>query len=316
MVSGSGNSPDNFALPVAEFASSGGYVAKYLRYIDCSFADSDRPVHDSISVANSTAVVWPLRWMYEHLATPLPSGGISKVNVDFAKTAGDSDPSEALGIATIQQHFDSSLFIGLHSRDRQEYFLTQLHTAMLRCAEHFSWESQRLLEAHRQIVERDFKFTFFWKKPLTSPDRHSKVQAYIDASQFPTHIYLVFFDQKMHELRRMLLSVGTDGPGAVEFALGDIRWVDNLTVRVQHQNGRDYWLCTRDGELSFFYPRADHGDPHGQYDLGTMYFEGQWVLQDQPRGIELIQAAAAKGFKHAIKFLARHQSSGGDPGLI
>lgn len=253
--------------------------------------------------------------MYEHLATPLPSGGISKVNVDFTTTTADADPSEVLGIATIQQHFDSSLFIELPTRARQQYFLTQLHGAMLRCANRFGWDPERLLEAYRQIVERDFKFTFFWKKPLTSPDRHLKIQAFIDASQFPTHIFLVFSDKEMHELRRILLSVGTDGPGAVEFALGDIRWVDNLTVRIQHQNGRDYWLCTTNGELSFFYPRADHGDPHGQYDLGIMYFEGQWVLQDQPRGIELIQAAATKGFKHAIKFLARQQSSGGDTGL-
>lgn len=49
---------------------------------------------------------------------------------------------------------------------------------------------------------------------------------------------------------------------------------------------------------------AEKGDPHGEYDLGRMYLEGQWVLQDVDRGIELIRRAAGKGFRHAVGFLA------------
>lgn len=282
-------------------------MAKYLRFIDYHFGNVESPIDDQHLAVNGNAPEsWPLRWMYEHLATPLASGGVSKVNIYFTGTATTGDPSEVLGIATVDQHFDTAHFFALSPRDRQSYFLEQLHAAMLRCAEHFGWDPQRLVNAYRQIISRDYRFTFFWKKPLTSSDRRTKVQPFIDASTFPTHLYLIFFDTKMHELRRVLLSIGADGPGAVEFLLGGIHWIDAKTVRVQHQNKRDYWLCTTDGELQFHYPRADQGDPHGQYDLGRMYCDGQWVLQDQARGLELIRAAAKQGFKHAIRFLASH----------
>lgn len=282
-------------------------MAKYLRFIDYHFETVESRADDQQAVIGHAPESWPLRWMYEHLATPLPSGGVSKVNIDFTEAATTGDPSEVLGIATIHQHFDTAHFYALSPRDRQSYFLERLHAAMLRCAEHFGWDPQRLVDAHRQIIERNYQFTCFWKKPLTSPDRRIKVQPFIDASTFPAHLYLIFFDSEMHELRRVLLSIGTDGPGVVEFVLGDIRWIDANTVRIQHQNERDYWLCTTDWDLQFFYPRADQGDPHGQYDLGRMYFDGQLILQDRARGLGLIQAAAKQGFKHAIRFLASPQ---------
>jgi hypothetical protein len=280
-------------------------MARYLRFIDYHFANQD------LAIVVNASESWPLRWMYEHLATPLPSGGISKANIYFTSTTISDDPSEALGIATVRQNFDPMYFSALPPRDRQRYFLDQFHSAMLKCASSFGWDRSHFVDVHRQIIERDFQFTFFWKKPITSPDRRLKAQPFIDASTFPTRLYLIFFDREMHEFRRTLLSVGNDGPGAVEFALGDIRWIDATTVRIRHQNERDYWECTTDGDLQFHYPRADQGDPHGQYDLGRMYFEGQWVLQDQTRALELIRAAAAQGFKHAVKFLASQQN--GDP---
>lgn len=284
-------------------------MAKYLRFIDYHFANVESPIGDQhlAVIVGSAPESWPLRWMYEHLATPLPSGGVSKVNIYFTATIASNDPSEVLGIATVHQHFDTVHFFPLPPRDRQGYFLEQFHTAMLRCADHFGWDRQRLVDVRRQIIERDFQFTFFWKKPLVNATRSVKVQPFIDASTYPTHLYLIFFDRNMHELRRTLLSVGSDGPGAVAFALDDIRWINDNTVRIQHQNERDYWLCTTDGDLQFYYPRADQGDPHGQYDLGRMYFDGQWVLQDRARGLELIQAAAKQNFKHAVRFLASQQ---------
>jgi len=117
----------------------------------------------------------------------------------------------------------------------------------------------------------------------------------------------VFFDRAMHEQRRTLLSAGLLGRGPVEFALGHFGWLDASTVKVQHQNDRDYWLCGTDGSVTFHYPRAESGDPHGEFALGKMYYEGSLVLQDQARGLALIEAAAAKGYQHAINFLTAVQ---------
>jgi TPR repeat protein len=91
-------------------------------------------------------------------------------------------------------------------------------------------------------------------------------------------------------------------------AYSKISWVDAKTVRVQTDNGRDYWLCSSDGTVEFHYPRAQTGDPHGEYDLGRMYYDGTGVLRDQERGLALIRSAAAKGHRHAVRFLEHIES--------
>jgi TPR repeat protein len=287
-------------------------MPKYLRFIAHRFTDADeRPDYEMCAAERAAPHTWHLGWMYEHYATPLRSDGVAKVNIFFTATDLHRDPSEVLGIAWVYERFDAAHFLALPAPSQQRYFLDRFHDAMLRCAKHFRWDPKPLQHAHRRIIGEDFRFSFFWKKPLASRDRRAKVQAFVDAS-FPAHLWLIFFDAQMRELRRTLLSVGTNGPGAVEFALGEIRWVDCDTVRVQHKNGRDYWLCRMDGRVDFHYPRADAGDPHAEFDLGRMYYDGRCVLQDRERALKLIESAAAKGYKHAIKFLKGiGESSGG-----
>ncbi len=288
-------------------------MAKYLRYIAFDFRNADgirwaQPAEFNSAVSK----VSHLGWMYEHYATPLPSGGVAKVNVAFTTTELNDELYEVLGIAEVYERFDAAHFLSLSPKKRQLYFLDRLHAALLRCAKQFGWDPSRLDATYQRILAEEFAFRFFWKKPLSSPNRQMKVQALIEVKSFPAHLYLIFFDRDMHEMGRTLLSVGTDGPGAVEFALGEIRWLDANTVRVQHQNGRDYWLCTTQGELEFHYRRAENGDRHGQYDLGRMYYDGQWVLKDQEMGLQWIQAAADQGYRHAIQFLANLKNVDGN----
>ncbi len=288
------------------------FMPKYLRYISWDMTDEDgRPDKALWTVVRSAPEVWHLAWMYEHFACPMRTDGVAKVNVFLTAAEPNREPSEVLSIANVYGGFDAAHFQSLAPKGRQAYYLERLHQALLRCAEQFGWDAGPLSEAYRRILKADFEFAFFWKKPLASPDRRWKVQAFAQVSPLPAHLYLVFFDRKLQEQRRTLLSVGTDGPGPVEFALGNIRWQDSDTLRVENKNGRDYWLCTTDGGSEFHYPRAEAGDPHGEYDLGRMYYDGQWVLQDKDRGLDLIKTAAAKGYRHAQRFLARESPNSG-----
>jgi hypothetical protein len=287
--------------------ASGAAVAKYLRYIADHFTDAegrgDAAFYAPVRKAPPT---WHLAWMYEHYATPVRSDGVAKVNVFFTAEQLHRTPSEVLGIADVYEQFDAGHFATLASKPQQRYYVDRLHVALLRCAAHFGWSSDNFVAAYERMIA-DFDFGFYWQKPRTSPDRKTKVQALVEAP-FPGRLSLVFFDSKMREQRRALLCMGALGRGSVEFAFGAIDWVDADTVKVQQANGRDYWLCRTDGSVSFHYPRAETGDPHGEFDLGKMYYEGLWVPQDRERGIKLMEGAAAKGFKHAINFLAAIQS--------
>lgn len=281
-------------------------MAKYLRYLSYDFTDADgRPDPAMWAAVADVPEVNHLCWMYEHHALPMKSNGVAKVNLFFTAEELDRDPGEVLEIAHVFERFDLQQLLSGSPKSKQQYFLDRFHGGMLRCASQFGWDPTPLVAARKKIIEDDFHFSFFWKKPLSSPDRKIKVQAFVQVSPMPAHLYLIFFDRKMSEFQRTLLSIGTDGPGMLEFVLGSIRWLDSETVRVQHENQRDYWLVTPDGGVEFHFPRADDGDPHGEYELGKMYLEGRYVLADRDRGLDLIQSAADKGFKHAINLLAR-----------
>ena len=286
-------------------------MPKYLRYIACHFTDGDGRGDQDLMAANREAPeIGHLCWMYEHYATPLRSDGVAKVNVFFTAADLNRLPDEVQDIASVYQPFDAGHFRSLPPAGRQQYFVDRLHGAVFALATHFGWDAQPLVAAWQRIIAENFQFAFFWKKPLSSPDRRWKVQAFIQAFPYPGNLYLIFFDGQMQEQRRVLLNENAFGPGAVEAALGRIQWVDSDTVQIWHWLGpwrdcfRDYWLCRTDGHLEFHYPRAEQGDPHGEFDLGRMYDDGGGILQNRERGLALIQSAASKGFKHAQRFPA------------
>lgn len=65
--------------------------------------------------------------------------------------------------------------------------------------------------------------------------------------------------------------------------------------------------------IEFHYPRAERGDPHGEYNLGREYFDGGLQHFGRARGLALIRSAAAKGYEHAVVFLNRLRPAGDGP---
>ena len=71
-----------------------------------------------------------------------------------------------------------------------------------------------------------------------------------------------------------------------------------------HKNDRDYWLINIDtASVKFHFPRADAGDAHGQYALGCMFQNGDFVPKDVEQARLWLQRAAEQGYRQAIKRL-------------
>jgi hypothetical protein len=281
-------------------------MANYLRTINEHFMEGNSfgTMRESevLRAAVGPLDVPYLCWMFEHYATPVKTTGIGKVNICFTQSSPNPPPEDVLGIAYVIEHFDAALYQSLAGRERPLYHLDRLHAAVARCAQHFGWEKQSVDAAYSRIKEADFYFAFAWKKPVASADRRLKVQVVAEVTD-ATRLFLIFTDRETRELRRVLLSKLGFGP--LESVLGRIGWQDRETVRVQLGNNRDYWLCTVDGSPEFHYPPAAAGNPQGVFALGRLYYEGTYVLQDPPRGLALIEEAAAKGDKHAQNYLRR-----------
>lgn len=300
-------------------------MAKYLRYLAEHFTHGNS-IHDDLrddptmwAAVRESGVPY-LCWMYEFYALPLRSGGVGKVNLYLTPARPNPPPvvlpgcpedRDGEGIASVFESFDFASYRSLGRPERAPYHLDRIHTALIRCGREFHWDTGPLDRARDLILQNEFRFCFFWKKPLSSPDRRTKVQAVIDVTD-QARIYLAFFDGRMNPQRRVLLCTSGIGSGVGEMELHRIAWLDNQTVQVTQRNGHDFWTCTTDGDPVFHYPRADHGDPHGEYDLGQIYLEGRFVRQDRQRGLKLIESAARSGYKHAIRSLER--LSAAEPG--
>ena len=85
--------------------------------------------------------------------------------------------------------------------------------------------------------------------------------------------------------------------------------MDDRTVKIVMNNRRDYWLCTDEGHLQFHDPRAAAGEAQFEFRHGKRYCHPQFALHDREQGLSLIRSAAAKGYKHAIRFLERKADS-------
>lgn len=298
-------------------------MGKFLRHLDWRFtrgnslADHTGDDVDLLRPVFRTEVP-SLPWYYEVHALPLESGGIVKALVMFTRHqhnpppevlphAAEDKPGE--GIAFVFQHFDLEHYLTLDAKAKPAYLLEEFHAGLIRCATQFQWNKAPLEKAKAHVLANNYCLTLPWKKPLASPDRKLKVQAVIEARPGHATIFLVFSDRKKQELRRVVLCTGSPHGGIGQAELGQLHWDGPRTVKVTQDNGRDYWLCHADGEPEFHLPRAESGDPHGEFHLAQIYLQGGFVPQDAERGMALIRSAAAKGLAHAQEFLRRAEEA-------
>lgn len=273
-------------------------MAKYLRFI--STAHSDISVNQAIAEANAIHIT-P---MYEFYATPIQSNGIAKLNIELRATGSSTDPVTRLDIANIATQFDLLNFSKLESEERKKFVLERIHETTLRAAKYYNWPTTTLQLAYHRILREKFQFIFCHGKPKSSPNRRLKVKASCDFNN-EVRVFLIFQNKAGDEINRVLISIVGPGMGIIDFILGNIRWLDNETVQVTHKNDRDYWFCSVNGDLQFYYPRVDNGDAHAEYDLADMYLHGKYVLANRELGMKLLQSSAEKGYKHAIKLLGQ-----------
>lgn len=280
-------------------------MTKFLR---CIAGYHDPEIEQAISRAGAV-YVFP---MYQYYATPLRADGCAKLNVCFRRQPAQCAPSLALGVATVERLFDLDAFSKAPTPTQRRRVLDELHATVLSAGKHFGWSMDRAQEAYARIVQNTLRFQFVWGKPKANPSRKMRVQVEVDFAD-SVRLDVTFLDTKGHSILRKPFSVLGPGLGGVAFVLGKIEWLDDKSVRITHQNGRDYWVCRTDGTVDFFYPRAESGDAHGMFELGRMYCEGQYILRDPLLGRQLVEAAAKQGYTHAVNYLRRAVEPGAAP---
>jgi hypothetical protein len=273
-------------------------LPNYLRIIDIHVADEEEDIYAAIRHAD----VHHISFLLESLFTPAHPKGIIKANIYLTKSKQPKEITDIFAITDIYAHFDIDHFIALSANQQRLYFLNTIHAALSRGATVYGWDRDRLDACCAQIIAKKFKLQKLWRKPKASPNRKLRAHILLDISS-TTKLWIVFSDPSGNQISRTMFSIMPSSAGPIEFILGDIKWIDNQTVRVRHSNHRDYWLLGVDGDIKFIYPRTESGDAQAEYQLGRMYLEGRYVLQARERAMNLIKSAAGKDYKHAIRFL-------------
>jgi len=95
------------------------------------------------------------------------------------------------------------------------------------------------------------------------------------------------------------------GLGKVDTAAGKLVWQDDRHALLWHSNKGDRWrIETETLQVDFLYAPAENGNPHGQYQLGKMYLDGdQWVGLDPVRARHWLTKSAEQGFARAKRLL-------------
>ena len=272
---------------------------KYLRFIVVS-PDTVLPVLRSADVHHIPDLL-------QRLYTPAASKGIAKINVRLSADTTAPTLEDALGVATIVWPFDTVRFPQLSGAEQCSYYLQQLHDALAFAAPSYDWDAARLDACCAQIRNEGFQGRWWWPaKPKPNPSRKINAQVFVEMAT-TTRAWVVIRQRSGAEVARVLLTQLGSGAmtGALEYVLGDLSWTDDTTVRVRHENQRDYWAVSTSGEIKFVFPPVESGKPQALYQLGILYWEGRYVSQDREQAMQLMRRAAALGDKHAQRFIER-----------
>ncbi|USQ96572.1 tetratricopeptide repeat protein [Caulobacter sp. RL271] len=95
------------------------------------------------------------------------------------------------------------------------------------------------------------------------------------------------------------------GLGKIDTAAGKLVWEDDRHAWLWHSNKRDGWrIDTETLQVHFLYAPAEEGNPHGQYQLGKMYLNGDdWVGVDPVKARHWLGKSADQGFARAKRLL-------------
>lgn len=281
-------------------------MAKYLKRIECAISE------DFTGISREVYSVVDMFVFY--LKNNIRTENISKLYVFFTNELKENNV--VLDVEYFYDNFTNYLKI-LKSEEinsKRKLFLDNIVTIIRSRVEDKVWVEQNLDSVLQVLKDKEYVFSDFYKSKVLSSDKKRKATLFFEYKS-TLKIYLSILDKKNNVLlKKKILDVIPAPSGVMDLLklyLKSIKWTDNDEVVISHSNNRDYWLYDLSkNKLEFHYSRAEKNDPHGQYDLALMYFNGQGVLKDEEKGMYWLQKSANQGFKRAKKMLGSRSGNG------
>jgi Sel1 repeat len=229
---------------------------------------------------------------------------VQKLIVRYVEERRGHLASEKLiDVLIVDYHFERDTFAHFDVNRKKCFFLESIGECLAAYAVEYGWDTDHCAAVQQRIQNDGIVFDRWWGKPVGHSQSGRSVRAHMSYYDV-IRLSLGIFDRHKALLSQRFVVELPATIGAVYGACAKLEWVDENLVRMWQSNFRDYWDFQIDtNEITFHYPRAERGDPHGQYDLGNMYLDGYLVPRDRQQALLWLKRSADQGFSRAIQML-------------
>lgn len=275
-------------------------MGKYLRTVETW--PVDEPVRSVLTpgAGFSSNVVCEL-FSHHLYRQKLPTGdGVAKLIIDLVvDPAGHGHVTELIDVLRLAWLSDPDGFDGVADAGRRTALGALVRAALLDVAGRRGWPTGPIEVAHRICQDADWRWSGRWGRASTG-GRGRRAWLEFDLTGLAVLVTLHVDDAR--GAARVALPMCRLPPtmAALEANVGDLSWTPAGQLRIEHRNGRDWWLVDPERRtITFGSPRAERGDPHGQFDLGMIYHRGVLVPRDVDLARYWLLRAADQNFTRA-----------------
>jgi hypothetical protein len=239
-------------------------------------------------------------WAYARYALPVRCDGVAKINCYGCPNTATRCDEPCLNIASLWISIPERLPTKIDGCLKQQEFMVELaHRGLKHASNEYRFDFSPFEAAKSKVDANQYRFEFQIGNTKKSPNRSlaAFIWCFYDHG-FKTEV--VFTTRDGGFFNRTIFAT------ANEQTISAIRWLDQERVQISSKdfNG-SYWICDIHGNAEFVFGLASSNSPHHIYMHATILINGQGVLAEREKGIELMNKAAGMGFKHAINYLSR-----------
>ncbi|WP_127495354.1 hypothetical protein [Paenibacillus glycanilyticus] len=175
--------------------------------------------------------------LYERNFEKYKTADTWKVLIECVDEVTDSRVLDLLGVCTTQVQFNVDSFFSMSDHQKKETTLELLRKGIDRIVSEKNWDPSPFAIAFEEIIKAEMKNEWFWRKPISSPDRRFKARLYIVHEVTVVKGYLIVFDKTNQEILR--IEVFNDRPNEWAYVsyLGKIQWISSKEVALFNKKG-------------------------------------------------------------------------------
>ncbi|SFS76268.1 hypothetical protein [Paenibacillus sp. BC26] len=168
--------------------------------------------------------------LYERSFDKLKTTDSWKVLIDCVDEITDEKVKDFSGVCSVQVQFNVDSFFTKDDHQKKEVTIEILRKGLDKVITEKGWDQVPFGQAFEKVIEVNMKNEWFWRKPISSPDRRFKARLYIVHEVTVVIGYLIVFNNTNQEILRTEAFRDRPNEWAYVQYLGDIQWLSSNEV--------------------------------------------------------------------------------------